>query len=121
MRIALAIVLPLALGLAGLPVGGLEVFDTDPYNQILGRPEMEETVFLACQAYARLLCQRRTGSGYAEQRRRADRAERIILEMAPREAHPYLDTIKRIMEIDEQLTDENELLLRASVTYQGEL
>jgi len=64
------------------------------------------TILEACNEYARLICARRE----------MDKAITMLWEMAPDEAYPILDTIKRVAEIDTALTDPTTLLLRASVS-----
>lgn len=63
-----------------------------------------------CEAYAKALCAAR------EQQQKADD---LYDEMAGEEVHEvlrYLDAIKRVMEIDTEVTDPTIVLLRVSVT-----
>jgi hypothetical protein len=73
---------------------------------------MEAHVIQACTEYAKVLCTLRQEPDRAPE---LQKVARILLEMAPDEAHEYLDTIKKIMEIDTKVTDPTTVLLRASV------
>lgn len=69
-----------------------------------------------CQEYARLRCLEREAdrAGYSERGTRFHKAADAIYRMTPHAAD-YLDTIKKIMEIDTDVTDPNVVLMRASV------
>jgi hypothetical protein len=72
---------------------------------------MNNTTFEVCQEYARLLCairERPDDTGLKG-------GVHMLLEMAPEEARYHLDTIKRIMEIDQNVTNPEVVLMRASV------
>jgi hypothetical protein len=84
---------------------------------------MNNQIVEVCREYARLLCTKRDLATMTP----ADldvmfsllKVERVLLEMAPPGAHEYLDTIKRIMEIDQKITDPELILMRASVIASG--
>jgi hypothetical protein len=63
-----------------------------------------------CAEYAKLLCHKR----------QLDKAVTMLLEMAHDDLHEYLDSIKKIMEIDTEVTEPLAVLLRASVITEGD-
>jgi hypothetical protein len=70
-------------------------------------------VAVICTEYARLRCAARTQEGAVSIAMFA--AADMLIEMAPKKALKYLDTIKRILEIDPDVVIPNVVLMRASV------
>jgi hypothetical protein len=76
---------------------------------------------LACRRYATLICRARRMARLPHASARDLRtrllmdAARQVYEAAPNEALPYLDTVKRILEIDSYQMNPAIILMRASV------
>jgi hypothetical protein len=75
---------------------------------------MNRNIVAVATEYARLLIAMRE-SDNALYINSLEAAARMLLEMTPLEAVPYLDTIKKVMEIDVNVIDLNTVLMRASV------
>jgi hypothetical protein len=86
---------------------------------------IEPGVATVCTEYTRLRCAardcvRRTEEWAPRYAELMERCARFILETAPGPSGPYLDAIKRIMEIDTATTDPNVILMRASIVATDE-
>lgn len=75
------------------------------------------TTAALCEAYARLRCTARLLArlDYPEESATFRDTAVFLVDEAPIDALPDLDTVKRIIEIDTVITDPLEVLLRASI------
>jgi hypothetical protein len=75
---------------------------------------IDHNIIEVCRAYAELICSARR-MGNTEYVACLRHAARELYAFAPIDAMPHLDTVKRVLEIDTQVTTVSVVLLRASL------
>ena len=76
---------------------------------------IDHIVFMVCNSYATMICIARKLTDLPDDAASLCESAHRIADAAPAEAQIYLDTVKRILEIDTQVTDPTIVLMRASL------
>ena len=76
---------------------------------------IDPIVFMVCNSYAMMICIARRLDHLPDEAAQLCESAHRIADAAPAEAQIYLDTVKRILEIDTQVTDPTIVLMRASL------